>query len=560
MIDMNIAAFDEYIDDLILKRGKDYYLNGHIKSIEEIKKNNYIVEVAGTDSYLVQVLTSDSGDIVNSNCDCPYDRGEFCKHQVASFFALRDGRDTTPEKNDDVIKNNIPQSNLTTFLSKLTKNELTNMILDLAEADPDLETKLLYKYRSSEDEISESKKIIKEYINLYKKRGFNQWNHVDDALQGAYTTLEKAEIKQQRGDGATAVSLSLLVLSHAVDMLQYSDDSSGYLGDVMRESLAIISKAVSESIHRMGQQEKNALYTSIMKEAQRKKYDEWDEQRYELFKSILPLCKNEKIRQKFKTHLDKLLAKIPGDSWGVNWKTEQIKLIQLELIELYDGEKESLSFILENVHFSHFREKALEYYIGKKEYEKVFEISEQGVQVYKEYPGLVSQWRKYQLQAYEGLGNVEKQKELLLEFILHNEFEFYPQLKQLYSSGQWEKELQYILERFESQKYPPDVYVKILKMEKYDQKLLAYCRRSLSSITDLYPYLLENHYEEAKKIYIQFIKTEAEIARERRMYRDVFKLIKKYKKIFGEPQGIIDELIETYKRRPAFIEELEKMK
>ncbi|GAA0338415.1 hypothetical protein GCM10008967_30860 [Bacillus carboniphilus] len=101
---MKIMTFEEHIDDLKLKRGKDYYLNDHIKSIEEISKNSYIVEVVGTDTYLVQIFTNDKKEILSTTCDCNYDRGEFCKHQIAAFFALKDRRKKSLGKTGSVTE------------------------------------------------------------------------------------------------------------------------------------------------------------------------------------------------------------------------------------------------------------------------------------------------------------------------------------------------------------------------------------------------------------------------------------------------------------------------
>ncbi|MFC0162568.1 MULTISPECIES: SWIM zinc finger family protein [Bacillus] len=37
-------------------------------------------------------------EIVVSFCDCPYDRGDYCKHQAAAFYALRQKLHFTSEK------------------------------------------------------------------------------------------------------------------------------------------------------------------------------------------------------------------------------------------------------------------------------------------------------------------------------------------------------------------------------------------------------------------------------------------------------------------------------
>ncbi|MFA1820395.1 hypothetical protein ACDX78_09440 [Virgibacillus oceani] len=62
--------------------------------------------------------------------------------------------------------------NLKTKISKLTKKELVGLLAQIAETDKDIETKLEYKLSTGEDEIKESKKLIRSYINQYKWQGF----------------------------------------------------------------------------------------------------------------------------------------------------------------------------------------------------------------------------------------------------------------------------------------------------------------------------------------------------------------------------------------------------
>lgn len=87
---MNLQDLELLMDEKILARGYDYYAKGRIISVEETDKNVYRAEVEGSELYSVEVELDDEGGILDSCCDCPYDRGEYCKHQAAVFFALRD--------------------------------------------------------------------------------------------------------------------------------------------------------------------------------------------------------------------------------------------------------------------------------------------------------------------------------------------------------------------------------------------------------------------------------------------------------------------------------------
>lgn len=86
---INLNNFESYIDRIIFLRGYDYYENHYVNFVKETKANVYVAEVEGTETYTVDVKLDDSLNIVETLCDCPYNMGEFCKHQVAVFLTLK---------------------------------------------------------------------------------------------------------------------------------------------------------------------------------------------------------------------------------------------------------------------------------------------------------------------------------------------------------------------------------------------------------------------------------------------------------------------------------------
>jgi uncharacterized Zn finger protein len=189
---MKLSEFEKYVDDRILQRGLDYFHRGHITSLETKDGSHYIAEVDGSDLYTIEIFINDLGVIVDTYCDCPYDLGEFCKHQAAVLFALKK-EIATEQKSFHSINNS--QQDLQSVLLNLQKEELINIILDISKDDRNIEKRLLYQYLQPKDEITSSRKLIKEYIQNAKRRGFIEWNQVDYALQGAELVLRKAREK-----------------------------------------------------------------------------------------------------------------------------------------------------------------------------------------------------------------------------------------------------------------------------------------------------------------------------------------------------------------------------
>ena len=185
-----------------------------------------------------------------------------------------------------------------------------------------------------------------------------------------------------------------------------------------------------------------------------------------------------------------------------------------------------------------------------------------GEEADKEFRGLVHKWRVFRYQAYELLGDIEQQKQLARELLFANEFTYYLKLKELYPANEWNVALNKIVDDFKKMKNKLPVYLSILKEENLTGELLRYCQNHISSITDLYPYLIKDYLEEVNELFIKFIEYSAEEATERKKYRMVCSLIKTYKNACGtiHSHKLIGELREKYKRRPAFIEELGKIR
>lgn len=559
---MKFTNFEEYIDDVILERGKDYFAHGHVERITEVNHNHFSVDVSGSANYTVDVFIDDSGEIVNASCDCPYDWGEYCKHQAAAFYALN-------EQSEEISKTTIKKTSsmrnkidLSQIVSKLSKDELIQLVLNITTEYQEIEKELLFKYAPTEDEISSSKKLIREYINKFKRRGFIEWNDVYNALKGANMTLDKARLKLEIGEVESAVYLGLSVLSIVVDMLQYCDDSSGYVGAVIDESLSIIDEAVLNGMARLDEREQKKLYDSILKEALHGRYDGWAEWRNSLLETCIYFCSNTDIRKKLENQLNKMIANISNHSWNAEYEKNNLDLLLLKIIERQGEEEKALQFINERIQYSPFREKAISRLMDKGEYKEVVSLCKEGEQLDKNYRGRVSKWKKYQLQAYEGLGEVGKQRGLMLEFLYKNEFSYYSKLKELYTPNEWEGVLQNILIYFEKQSYIQSAYLEILLAEKIYGKLLEYCKGHISSIEDYYQYLVDDYFEEAHDIFKQYIERIAEQASDRKKYKSVCKVIKTYKKVFGDIHGqtIISQLKQNYNRRPAFVDELGKIK
>ena len=553
---MNLSNFEQYFQNQILERGLAIFHKGKIRTLETEDGHHFIADVDGTDIYTVEVFINGLEEIVDSFCDCPYDFDEYCKHQAAVLFSIRKQGGQREKALKIEKKQDFPS-----MLKGLKKEELIKIILEITDDNPDIKKQLLFTYSATTNELSDSDKLIKEYIRRASRKGFIEWNQVDSALQGAEMVLEKAHSKIVQGNYKNAVLLGITVLSNIVEMIQYADDSNGSIGGAISWSIRIIDQAISKGVEFIPLHEQSELFEVIVKEAMNEQYDGWSEWRFDLLRICIPLCRVKGLRTILEEKLGFLLKQTETDSWSGDYDRTQLKKLQLAIIESFDEKEKAQQFIYNHLHLHDFRKMAIEHELANGQFDKVIQLAQEGERMAaKKWPGLMKTYKEYRYQAYELTEALEKQKELAREFLLDNDYSYYEKFKKLYTANEWTEELDKLLARFQEQNNLSKAYLSILKEEWLTTYILDYCKNNVSTITDLYLYLIESHPDEINRLFDEYILIASEEASDRKQYKKVTSIIKKYSKVCGstQPISLIDELKETYKRRPAFVDELNK--
>lgn len=554
---MKISDFESFLEPVILERGHRLFKKGAVKNLQPLEGNRVLASVHGSQTYSVEIFLDGDGVIKQASCSCPYDWSETCKHQAAVFLALREGAP------DDKQEDKNPEKDLKQLLMQESKEDLASIIVQFARSHEEIERQLLLRYASPEEEITTAKALIRDYIKGAKSSGFIHWRRMDEAMQGAYMVLDNAEKKNDRGSYVQAVKLALEIMPPVVAMIQYADDSGGEITFVTRKAMKVIKNAVEIGMDELSPDEQKEIFKAVLKEAKKKRYNDWDEWRFDLLEAIIPFGKDPKLRSALEKELDKLLNNTPQNEWSWRHTEQSIKQLQLSLLEISGaGDSTIDAFIEENLRHDKFREKAIERAINCKDFEKAEQLSLDGEKQDTSYAGLVYKWKDYRYQIYEQKGDLERQQSMAYELVTsYYEYKDYERLKKLYSEEQWQAVFKQLLSELEKG-HSRGLYLTIITEEKLEDRILEYATAKPSSIVELYPYLINNHLSEVNNLFVNMILYDAENASERRLYKQVCKDIKKYKKACGETNSrkLIEELMSKYPRRPAFLDELQKIK
>src|SRR5581483_7741414 len=114
------------------ERGKKYFDDDSVE-ILSLEPKRVIALVAGTQDY--RTIVSGDEDGIDGECSCPaFGDFGFCKHMVAAALAANDAR------NDDEVAGALPR--VREHLQAKSKDQLVDMVLELAELQPELLRKL----------------------------------------------------------------------------------------------------------------------------------------------------------------------------------------------------------------------------------------------------------------------------------------------------------------------------------------------------------------------------------------------------------------------------------
>jgi len=574
---MNLNNFENYIEKKILARGYDYYENNYVTSVEETEENVFEAEVEGTELYTVEVELDDQANIIDTQCDCPYDMGDYCKHQVATFLAVRDMKNNLSKEynqisqdsgdSESVLKSPVPKKrkapNIEKILSDRTKEELVEFLLDIANEYEEIKRRIELNFDDGNDEAELSKAIalIRTYINNNSDRhGFVAYGDTGEAVRGAELVLEKAHFALEQNKPVHALQLSLCVIQEMMDLLQGADDSDGVIGGVIEESLAFIDEMSGDEelkpIH------KETMFTKLIEEASHRQYNGWTDWRIDLLESCSELADTSDLRGKLENYLILMLENEKGDSWGFNYLAERVNLIRYHLVEKHDGQKKAQEFIENNLQYSNFREMAIKSAMNKKDYDYVIKLTLDGEDKDKSLRGLVNQWKNYRHEAFKLSGKINEQRGMATDFILDGSFDYYKELKNTYATNEWTSVYPKIIFLLENQKKTyQDVYTRILIEEGEKQKLLEYVQGSPLSVETYYRHLIPEFKEEVYLLFLQHIEQSASRAGNRKDYQRVCAIIRNLIKAGGKERAleIKLKLFNKYANRPAFRDELSRV-
>lgn len=572
---MKLATVLDDVDSDVLERGRDYLLEGRILSLEQAENGEYNAVVKGYELYSVHLHMDDDGEIVELECDCPYDYGPICKHEVAVLLRLL-GESSSPQPSE--MKLELDESNgsngstrgtvrqteadLQELLEAQAKGSLIDLLLSLASDFSLVEQQIrLFVYTADVGaEVEECREYIRAYIDAHADRGgYVSYRNIGQAVDGAYHIGERAQRALEAGEHVRSLLITFSILEEMLDLMERADDSSGSVGAVIDDALDRIY-SISEAVQTLDPPDLGMVFQLLLQESELSKLEGWMDWRLVLIESAARLTTTSDRLSEWEQHVNRIVKRAEHNPWDRGYVDARIVEMRHALILQHEGELRAADYVQAHIHFPAMRNLAIRTAMEGARYDEVIQLAREGEEWAKSAGkrGLVQDWKKLRFEAYTRGGELENQRSLGLELVLEGDFAYYPLIKETYAASEWKAVSESLMPKFEVGEPQWSVYARILIDERDTNRLLAYVSREPSLVEQYHQHLVSEHLTEVIALFLTHIRKSAERANNRGGYRDVCRIIRTLYKVGGknEARGIAQELLETYSRKPAFRDEL----
>ena len=358
-----------------------------------------------------------------------------------------------------------------------------------------------------------------------------------------------------------ALEAAAYILVSGVKLASHADSSSGMLTDVIMCTYELIDKCTKE-IEKEDKQMRDQALALILKEAKKSVFDGWTDWRYNLLKSGICLC-DEKSAKKLEKVLDTLLEISREDYFPEYTKKEDLIVRYLLHRHLY-GKENTQKELYQNILINELRIIAIKDAMEEKNYDEAEKLCLEKANAENTWhyrSGDPEDWNNMLYDIYKTANNREKQIAQAKKLLLMGNEKFWGVLKQIYKAcGTWNENYKSLLDELKDSKRTV-CYRSVLISENEKKRLLEDVMENPYDLFYYGKYLVKEYPEQIYELCYKEISESCAQAKDRREYKKITKNIAQLIKWKGNDtaKSLIEELKQRYPRKPALLDELEKV-
>ncbi|NTU68214.1 MAG: hypothetical protein HGB02_04955 [Chlorobiaceae bacterium] len=565
---MNIPlnGFDEHIDETILKRGLSYFRKGNVLSFEETGPGEYEAIVAGTEDYTVR-LTIQNRMVTEHTCNCPYDLGPFCKHEVAALFHLQQDdlglkvktASSQAARNAKTKKPKTITNRVNELLGKATAEELRNFLREHAAGSASFRNLLLASFAqhdAGESKAGYAKQVKSILRSACDRQGFVNWSAASHVGHAVIKLLTLARQRLQAAHWESAFFISTSVMEEMVAALQFADDSNGDIGSCIREACELMYDLARQH---GSEERRRVILDYCLTSFDKGIYSGWDWE-VDMLRISLILLVGKDEAERLSLRLDR---------WkGSDYRAEIGQKLRYELVAKTEGEAAADRYLFANLANPTFRRIAITKAFDVQQYEKARQIALEGVECDQKMHGLVIDWTEWLLkiaQATEDHVKVIEYARYLFIRSSRHEQDYYEVLKRQIGTEAWPLYLEELIRDIVEKNcfLAFEMVAGIFVRECMWNRLLELLGKSpsLDRIAQQESFLAKEYAAELIGLYGEGVIEYLRQHTGRNHYQTACRFLRRMNKLGGrkQVQALISSLRLEYSNRRALLEELEKV-
>lgn len=581
---MTLQDFENQIDSVILKRGKEYFNNDSVEFLEEIKKGYWTANVSGTDEYTVEIQLGSKDSIKKCFCDCPYDYGDICKHIVAVLYAISEEKfiDITPKSANKEKETKGRKPSFDVLLSKIELKEYQDFIKHYSQINKTFKYQFeLYFSEKNESFDLENKyvDIIKSVIKKHTSRGYIDYPASNKLGKELNQYLDVAKGYLSKNNYRDATVLYQIIIKEVSKVFEYCDDSNGYVVDNVDEAISNLYEMVNAPV---SFDFKEKITDFLKQELKNKSYFDYGNFGYDLTQTYASFCIKTDRKDEFIQYLDSKIQSAKNDDYD----REFFIKTKISFLSEIGNTDEVKRIIQQNLDIPEIRSIEIDRNIKNQDYETAKKLISEGIKTAetKKHSGTVFQFEKKLLAIAVLERDIQLERYFSRKFALGqtlNSF-YYEQWKSTYRKEEWIQTIEEVISEV-AKKINDTVKNNVFHnynslntnllyrlgpiyiQENYWDRLLELIQKQENLITILtyYPHLIKIYPNELLDIIIPILEKEGDKSDGRSQYKDLANkmklIIKDYPKDKERILEVARKLKIKYPRRPAMLEELNKL-
>lgn len=472
------------------------------------------------------------------------------------------------------------------LLQKISAEEYRDFIRQYAARDKEFKAEFELYFAAKDEKIDVSKQyetLIRRIISKYSERGFVDYSATFSLSKEIGRLLDTALAQVKKKQFSQAFALARVALREMMEVVMTCDDSAGNIGATVNDVIELLEAIADESSIPPAVMEE--LYGFIKAELSDNKYFSYGDFGYELFGLFRRLSVELDNEEEFLSFIDTQLSK-PKEKYG-DYRRDFYKREKIDFLKETGRKGEAEKLVQQNLDIVELRQEEIAKAIKKKDLDAAKKLIADGIKIAekKGHPGTVAEWEKELLR----IAVLEKDKETIRFYTKQFAFDrwslsrdYYQQWKKTFTAVEWKEEFEKLVAdktekvskevgKWKSHRQGEPYHSLLHELapiyieEKLWDRLLELVVKAndFDTAWRYHDLLVKNYPLELLHIYLPSLEQQGDKTTQRSDYADLVykmkKIIKDIPQDAGKIKAVAQRLKEKYPRRPAMVEELNKI-